>query len=373
MKVCFLIRSLAPAGAETQLVALANGLVRLGHVVSVVVFYPGGELEERLEGVDLVGMPKSGRWDISFMPKLIRYLKAFSPDIVHGYLGLGNLLASLTRFAHAGSVVWGVRASYVNLDHYDAGAKLSFHAERLCSRLAHLIIVNSYAGHEYAASIGYPHKRMRVIPNGIDTQRYKPDVEKGQEFRQGLGIPPKSVLFGMVGRVDPMKGHDLFIEAAVALAERGLLAHFVCVGDARGEYAEAMQALSGSKPELTGRFHWLGTQKDLVSVYNGIDVLVSASRFGEGFSNVVGEAMACGTPCVVTDVGDASFIVANAGVVVPPEEVISLGDAMAAMANSLNNEGGGAVRARIETQFSLERMIASSERCLSEMINNSNG
>jgi len=367
MKICFLIRSLDPAGAETQLVALANGLARRGHAVSVIVFYPGGRLESCLEGVELVRIPKSGRWDFAFLPRLVRQLRRLGPDIVHGYLGLGNLLAAVTRPFHRGATVWGVRASEVDLSRYGTGARLSFHAERACSRLAHGIVVNSHAGRDYAASIGYPADRMRVIPNGMDTARYVPSAEAGAAFRRELGLGPDDVLFGLVGRLDPMKGHDLFVGAAGRVATVLPNAHFVCVGGGQGEYAMAVRGLAASAVP-GGRFHWLGAREDLVPVYNGLDVLVSASRYGEGFPNVVGEAMSCGTPCVVTDVGDGPLLVGESGRVVPPGDGSALAAAMEALAG---RKGGGPVpelRASINARFSLERMIDASEAYFSEMV-----
>lgn len=371
MKVVFLIRSLALAGAEKQLVVLANGLAKLGHTVKVVVFYSGGELESKLEGVSLHHFSKKSRWDVSFLPRLVEFLKAEEADIVHGYMGLGNILATLCRpFFQKGVLIWGIRASNMDLSAYDVGARVSFELERVLSRFAAGIIVNSYSGMEHAASVGFPSKKMKVIPNGIDNCVYSSDQSLGIGFRNDLGLDSDVPLFGLVGRVDTMKGHDVFIRAAAEIVATGREAVFVCVGKLAGDFGRDMKKLARSFPELNGRFFWLDRRVDVVPVHNGLDVLVSASRFGEGFSNVIGEAMACGTPCVVTNVGDSARIVGDTGIVVAPDDHKALARGMAKMMDRLSEESelGRRCRSRVEDNFSTDGMVATTESYLSDKL-----
>lgn len=369
MKIVFCIRSLARAGAERQLVTLANGLALRGHDVCVVVLSSGGGLEGELENVKVVHFEKRGRWDFSFLPKLISYLRSSDPDVVHGYLGLGNILAVLCKpFLGNASIVWGVRASYVDLRRYDSGARLSFRAECFFSRFANAIIANSYAGKEYAISVGYPAELMHVVPNGIDAEAYAPAKALGASIRRSMQLDCEDVLFGLVGRVDVMKGHDVFLHAASKVASRLPHVHFVFVGKSDGKYGEDMKQLGESLPGLVGRVHWLPPREDLLPVYGAIDVLVSASRFGEGFSNVVGEAMACGVPCLVTDVGDCSYIVGDTGVVIPPEDPDTLTGGMETMLDRVENTDWGLqARARIEEKFNVENLVSLTESILESL------
>ncbi len=365
MKILFVIRGLQPGGAETQLVLLANGLASRGHDVSIAVCYPGGALESALDGVSLIGFDKKGRWDFSFLFRFIQYVRKVSPDVVHGYMGLGNILTAVCRpFVGPLLTVWGIRASNMDLDAYDFGSRVSFYAEKALSRFADCIIVNSYSGMEHAVSVGFPSDKLKVVPNGIDHGVYKGSSVRGEAFRKEIGVDVGTPVFGLIGRVDPMKGHDIFLQAASEFLATGKDAQFVCVGKVDTSYGRAMVSLSEKLAGLKGRVHWLGLRRDMASVYSGIDVLVSASRFGEGFSNVVGEAMACGTPCLVTDVGDSARIVGETGLVVKPEVPAFLAEGMGVMLDRVDRDEtlGRRCRERIVEKFSPESLIAATER-----------
>lgn len=365
MKIVFCIRSLEAAGAERQLVHLANGLARKGHAVSVGVLYPGGALEESLDDVELVAFHKKSRWDVSFLPAFIKYLRQERPDLIHGYLGLGNILSILGKPFVAGmKAVWGVRASNMDIGKYGAGAKVSYWLERNLSRFADAIIANSHAGMQHAIAHGYPQDCMYVVPNGIDVEQCQSASASDDDVRSKLGLGNENILFGMIGRVDIMKGHDLFLEAASRLAARYPQARFVCVGRDEGDYAQSMKALGERLPNLRGRIDWLQARNCLCSTYKAIDVLVSASRFGEGFSNVIGEAMANSVPCLVTDVGDSKQIIGQTGIVIRPDSVDDLHDGMERFIQHPDMQEGQEARQRIESEFSVSRLVSDSEALL---------
>ena len=187
LRIVFLIRSLGYGGAERQLAVLASGLRRRGHTISVLTFYPGGELEAdlRSSGVRVRSLEKRGRWDIAaFLANLHRAVREESPNVLHGYLGMPNIVAGATRPLFPGvRVVWGERASNMDLSHYDWLSRFSTGLGRVLSRTPDLIIVNSRAGFEHAASHGYPRGKMIVIPNGIDSDRFAPDAAAGCRVR----------------------------------------------------------------------------------------------------------------------------------------------------------------------------------------------
>lgn len=363
--ILFLIRSLSTGGAERQLVALANGLAERGHKVSVAVFYGGGDLERDLRGARLHDLGKAGRWDLpAFFLRLVRLIRKLRPDVLHGYLGTANLLSVLARpFAQRMRVVWGLRASDMDLARYDWVWRLSARLEVLASRFADRIIVNSRAGRDHAVRQGMPAKRLVIIPNGIDTDRYRPDSMAGRAVRGEWGVPDGALLVGHVGRLDPMKDHETFLRAAALLAGQRTDARFVCVGG--GDPAEARR-LEGLAADLglADRLVWAGARQDMPAVYNALDVLCLSSAFGEGFPNVLGEAMSCGVPCVATDVGDAALVMGDTGIVVPRRDHAALAAGLRARLERPDENLRAACRARILAEFGLERMVMETEALL---------
>ena len=363
----FLIRSLGQGGAERQLLNLALGLRRLGHDVAVVTFYKGEWLEKELcdEGIHVWTLGKRGRWDIVPSALRLAYLvQKARPDILHSYLTTANLLALLPKvFCPSLKLVWGIRASNVDFDCYDWFTKLSFQCECLLSRFADLIIVNSYASREYHLAHGFPGKKMVVIHNGIDTDRFKPDEKAGKRVRCEWGIEEREILIGLVGRLDPMKDHPTFLKAAALVVQQREDVNFVCVGDGPEGYREELRRLA-NKLGLTRRLNWAGFRHDMPAVYNALDVCVSASCWGEGFPNVVVEAMACGVSCVVSGVGDSALIVAEFGIVVKANEATLLAQGInAALTGALRN-GSNQLRERVINNFSIAHCVNQSQQTL---------
>ncbi|WIG56928.1 MAG: Glycosyl transferase, group 1 [Rhodanobacteraceae bacterium] len=370
-RVLFLVRSLRQGGAERQLVALACGLHRRGWPVTVVCCYGGGVFQSELEnaGVPLIDLHKRGRWDVAgFMWRLLRTLRQSDAEIVHGYMTLGNMLALLARVARPGTrVVWGVRSTIIDRTRRDWLSRLNFRLSRSAARLADGIIANSEAGAAHHASLGYPHARIKVIPNGIDTQRFRFDGEGRGRLRGEWRIDGGCTLVGLVGRIDPMKDHPTFLRAAALLAARDARLRFVCVGGGDPGFVQGIRALA-TQLGLDARITWAGPRNDMAAVFSALDIAVSSSC-GEGFSNVIAEAMVCGRPCVVTDVGDSARIVGECGVVVGPGDPPALADAIERVARDLAQPGQAerlhaAARARIEDAYSLDALLRNSEQVL---------
>ncbi len=375
MKIFFLIRSLENGGAERQLVDLAKGLAEKGHEVIVATFYGQGRLEQELNGtaVRLFSLGKTGRWDIlPFLARLVGMVRRERPDILHGYLGTANVLVTLLKLfvGRETSIVWGVRSSYMDLKRYDRLMRWSYRIECALSRFADLIVVNSEAGREYAASQGMSTKHMQVVSNGIDTSRFQPNPQARAAVRKQWGVSASVVLVGHVGRLDPMKDHKSFLLAAARLAKLRPEVGFVCVGGGSSGYAQALHEQTDSLG-LSRRLVWAGERFDMEQVYPALDMLCSSS-IGEGFPNVIGEAMACGVPCATTDVGDCRVIVGELGEVAKPSDPEELAQAMERV---WDRTSGGELRAedlrtRIQQQFSLERMVKRVEAALLALIKN---
>ncbi|MHB1075497.1 glycosyltransferase [Thiobacillus sp.] len=367
--ILFLARSLDRGGAERQLVVLAKGLACREHAVAVAVFFGGGVYEAELAEADVrvINLGKQGRWDIlPFLNRLVRLLRKERPAVLHSYLGVPNILATIIKPLLSGTrIVWGVRASNVDLSRYDWLSRLAYSLECRFARFADCIIANSCAGKRYAVANGFPEGKIVVIPNGIDTTYFRFDSKGRQQVRSEWALGEDEMLVGLVARLDPMKDHPTFLEAASRIARERHDVRFVCVGEGSADYAEVIKERAVALG-LSGRLIWAGARDNMPAVFSALDIATSSS-FGEGFSNTIAEAMACGVPCVVTDVGDSAFIVGNAGTVVAPGD----GSALAAAIQHLTNLSpaerrvlGDVGRARIVSEFGLDRLVQRTELAL---------
>lgn len=369
MKILFLIRSLNVGGAERQLVILAKDLFQRGHDISVACFYTGGALESELQaaGIDIIDLHKLNRWDVlSFFVKLIKSVRTIKPDVIYSFLTTANILTVVLKpFAAKVKMLWGVRASNMDLSHYDWLSGLSYRIECLLSKFADRIICNSYAGLEYAANNGFPEDKMQVIQNGIDTDRFRP-LDGRIRVRKEWQIADKETLIGLVGRLDPMKDPPTFLRAAAKLARENTNIRFICVGNGSEPYKTQLQQLA-TDLDLNEKLIWAGERKDMVAVFNALDIVVSSS-YSEGFSNVIAEAMSCGIPCVVTEVGDSAMIVGNIGIVVPSSCPEELHKGLKLMLQKLEPSLKNAARERIVSLYGNDVMVDATEAALQQLI-----
>jgi len=366
IRLTFLLRSLDFGGVERQTVTLAKTLAKKEYEITILCFYSGGSLTPELEGsgVRLICLAKQGRWDmIGFSRRLVRSLKILRPDVLYAYLAIPNLLTIFLKpFFPGKKMIWGVGASNIDWRSYDWFVYSTFLLERVFSRFADLIIVNSHAGRTYHASCGYPEHKMVVIQNGFDTEKFRPDRAAGRGVREEWGVSEDDLLIGLVGRLDPMKDHPTFLKAAAILQQKVPNARFVCVGKGPENYKKALSDLA-AELNITDKVIWAGARFDMHAVHNALDV-ASSSSSGEGLPNVIGEAMACSVPCVVTDVGDSARLVGDTGVVISPgnPEALAYGWELCLQKN--REELGERARARVIQEFGVPRLVDETESAM---------
>lgn len=365
-RILFVIWKLGGGGAERQVVNLAKGLDRVGHEVAIAAWWPGGSYENEIEGTSI-------RFEMLRKPRflgtlgLIRSARAlaarFRPHVIHGYLETGNFLAAFMRSPEPASrVVWGVRTSALDLSKYDRDATLLYQINRGLSWCADLVIANSRSAAEHAASQHYPRNRLRVVYNGIDTGYFRHDAKARARMRAQWGVGPGERVIGLAARLDPVKGHETFIAAAQLLVRKRANVRFACVGEG-GEvhYQPVLAALNGAG--LGDRLAWHGHLDDMPAFYSALDVATSTSR-AESFSNAIAEAMACGIPCVVTDVGDSAQIVGTAGIVVPASDPGALAAAWEAALDGPVHRPRTECVERIVELYNVARLVAETEAAI---------
>jgi glycosyltransferase involved in cell wall biosynthesis len=366
--VAFVTRSLQYGGIERQLAALARGLVRRGHRVSVLQLYDGldfgGELAEA--GIVPTSLGLRGRADLGRLARRTwPWMRSRRPDVVQGFHAESNLIALIAgRLVVPARVVWGVRL----LGLHSARDVLSHGAAGLHGRLARapdLVIANSRAGARSAAAAGVPLERLRLIRNGLDTELFRPDPAGGRALRDEWGVSSEAPLVGVVARLEPRKGAERFLAAAAAFVRRQPEARFVWVGARDTPYTRRVERLA-SELGLAGRVRFLEPRGNLPPVYSALDVgtLLSVE---EASSNAVAEAIACEVPCVVASVGELPALVDDPRLVVDGDPG-HVADAWEHAWRSVGPQARAAARQRIEGDLSLERMVNETEAALAELV-----
>ncbi len=371
MHIALLTRALDFGGAERQLVHLANGLAQRGHRVSVLTFYPGAAFDSAFgrPNPSLVVLGKRGRWDIvGFLWRLLRTIRVLDPDVIYSFLPVPNLMAVIARalVCRRAGVICGVRGTPLDLNRYDRVVRITTQMQSCVHLAADLVIANSHACADWLRRTGLTDARIAVVPNGIDTAAIQPASPfERLTARRRLGCDPEAIIVAVVGRLDPMKDHETFFRALskVVIEEPQLRA--LVVGNGPTGFAATLREQAAALG-IAGRIVWSDARHDVATVYHAVDLLCLPSAFGEGFSNVLGEAMAAGIPCIATAVGESAAILGPFGRVVPPRDARALAAAIldAARATRQNALDGLELRRRVTEVFSIERMVASTEDLL---------
>jgi glycosyltransferase involved in cell wall biosynthesis len=362
LRVAICITGLEVGGAETFLAEL---LKHRPDDLEIRVFslIDGGPIADRIAamGIEVRGLHmQAGRPSVRALFSLASQLRTFRPAIVHTWMYhadlIGGVAAKLAGVLH---VVWHLH----NSDLSPARVRLMTRAVvQTCAVLSYaipdVIVSCSQAAVRVHRARGYSAKKFVVIPNGVDTARFAPSADARTAIREEFGIGEDLPVVGLVARIDPQKNHRGFFEAARLFYERGGDCDFVLAG--RGVTVDDWQ-LPGWRDE-TGHADQIvlaGPRADMPRVMAAFDVATSSS-LGEAFPMVLIEAMACGVPCVATDVGDSALIVADTGVAVAANDALALADAwsgLLGMSAAERSELGHRARQRVVANYSID-MVA---------------
>lgn len=333
-RVLHIITGLGLGGAEMMLLKLLQASDRSAteHVVLTLT-----DLDVLAPDIRSLGVPvqslgvAGGLSGMRALWRARRLVSQFRPDAVMTWLHHADLFGvALKCLAPSIRLIWNLRCSRLSPEELPRSNILLVKLLARLSFVPAVIVANARFGMEEHVRMGYRARRWMVLPNGFDVAAFAPDAEARRAIRQQLGVSDGDFAIGMVGRYHAMKGFDTFVRAAGLLAKKETRARFVLVGtDVSGDNAELKAMLEAAG--ILGKVALLGQRRDIPAIMNAFDILASTST-SEGFPNVIGEAMSCGIPCAVTDVGDSACIVGQAGVVVQPGD----GEAMAAAWQSLS-------------------------------------
>lgn len=366
MKVCHVITGLNNGGAEGALYRLCSAGWPENYRHIVISLMDRGVYADKLErcGVEVhcLYMPRS-RITLGAVFALWRLLVNLQPSVVQTWMYHADLVGGIiARLAGIKSIAWGIR--HANLDP-EKNSRATLFLIYMCARLSmwlpSRIVSCSSVATDLHKSIGFFSEKFVTIPNGYFLDNLQVDANARSAVRDSLSLPESMPVVGMVARFDPQKDHNNFLAALGLLKKQGNM--FTCLLVGMGMDAGNLPLVEEIKrADIENEVRLLGARHDIPAVMNAIDIHVLSS-LGEAFPNVLAEAMACGTPCVTTDVGDAAFIVADTGWVVPPRKPYALADAIAAALGTMKDNDTWqqrqlACRQRIVDNFSINKMVS---------------
>lgn len=360
MNIVVIITNLATGGAEMMLHKLLQSIDRNRFQPRVISLMGKGEVGPRIEALGIpvhaLGM-RRGIPNPLVVLRLARMLRRLQPDVVHTWMYHSDLLGGLAaRLAGCRSVVWCLRHSNLAKT---ANKRSTLAVVKVCAWLSgwvpRQIVSCSHRARQVHAAVGYVDEKIQVIPNGFDLGRFVPDAAARARVRAELGLTHDAPLVGVVARYDVQKNHLGFVQVAAQVLAQLPQVHFVLAGtDVDGGNAE-LQAAIAAHPGLAAHMHLLGRRDDVPQLMAALDVLASPSH-GEAFPNVLGEAMACGVPCVVTDAGDSAEIVGSTGRVVAVGDMDGLAREMVVVLRQPAAERaalGRQARARVQAEYEI--------------------
>ena len=307
----------------------------------------------------------SGLWQFI---RLIWELRGkYKVDIIQTWLYHGDLLGGFLGAMGNVPVVWGLHNAYL-----DKKAKLTTKlVVKLCTFFSYIfpkrIISCSETAYKLHLTKGYADK-FSVITNGFNVDKYAPNIEMRIKMRAQLQLGNKKV-YGLIARFDPLKDHANFFQAAKLVADKHEDVVFLLCGKDIDVNNKALTQYI-EKNNLQDKVLLLGMRSDVDKIMQAIDYCVSSSK-SEAFPMVIGEAMASGVPCIVTDVGDSKVLVADSGWCVPKTDSAALGKAMLE-AYGLSREEYAILsekaRSRIVDNYSLEKISEEYSECYRDML-----
>lgn len=329
--ILHVVTGLNNGGAEAVLCRLASFDQAAGNKHHVISLMDRGVYADRLEraGVSVytLNFPR-GKISAKGLLKLHRLIRSIQPDVLQTWMYHSDLIGGLVgRLSGVRAIAWGIRHANFDAAHNSRTTMLLM---RICARLSSwlpckIVSCSTEATRMHQAA-GYNADKFVDIPNGYDLQNLRPDSNAGSAVRAELGIGANEFVLGMVARFDAQKDHANLVHALSQIKQRGI--PFICllVGngmDASNNVLRNWLDTAG----IADQVRLLGPRSDITAVMNALDIHVLSS-LGEAFPNVLAEAMACGTPCVTTDVGDAALIVGEHGWVVLQQDAGALANGL---------------------------------------------
>jgi glycosyltransferase involved in cell wall biosynthesis len=366
LRIVHVTTSLQVGGAESMLARLVTRTPEVARNSLVVCLGPDGPLGARMReaGATTVVLGLAARAPaVRALWKSVATVRQHEPAIIQGWMYHGNVTASLLRLvaARSATLLWNIRCT---IGDFPRSTRWVLRSNALLSALPAAVIFNSEEGLRQHVTYGFRPRHAVVLPNGFDLGALVPNETVRCAVRERLGVDAGELVIGMVARYHAMKDFGSLVKAARILTARDISFRLLLAGpnvDAANRELSHLLDASG----LSGRVLLLGEVSNVAQLYPALDLFCLSSAWGEGFPNVLGEAMACGVPCVATDVGDVRQIIADTGLVVPAEDPAALARALEEMTGRVRAsraELSHRARARMAACYDIQRVADDYDR-----------
>ena len=362
MKVIHVITDLETGGAEIMLYKLLHSLRNNAIESLVISLMERGAITEQIEAlgvkVETLGLGQGEYPGWHAIKKLKHIVRAFNPDILQGWMYHGNIATTVAVFLlgpmrRTVRLFWNVRQTLYDIDSEKTQTRWLIVLGRWLSFFPHSIIYNSNLSAEQHCNFGYLSKKTKIIPNGFNLQKFRPDKNRRKIFRKELDVSEYTILVGHISRFHPMKDHATLLRAIKHVVED------LSDIDSKQEVLFLLTG-HGVTSELSNNkaIRFLGERSDIPKIMSALDIVISSSSWGEGFPNIIGESMASEVPCVVTDVGDSAYIVGKYGRVCPVGDDQCIADSLMRLIENIEERKtmGRKARQRIKDNYSINRI-----------------
>jgi glycosyltransferase involved in cell wall biosynthesis len=363
IKIMHVITTLGPAGAENMLCRIASGMDGARFENEIVSLTDVLDLAKRLQATGVrvrsLGMQK-GTPNPFLVMRLARWIRESKPDVIQTWMYHANLVGVLAaRLAGDVPVVWGIHHSALDPR---VDKRRTILVNRACAHLSRKfparIVCCSEASLRIHRELHYASEKLEVVPNGFDLAQINRDPAARASVREELGMPADAIVIGMATRFHPNKDPHNFIRAAARLHEQMPEVRFLLCGlNVIWQNSKLVRWIDAAG--IRERCHLLGVRQDMFRLFAGMDIATTSSR-SEAFPMAIGEAMACETPCVVTNVGDSALIVGETGLVVEPGDPQGLAAAWQKLIQAgpeARRNLGMAARERVQQHFALPVIV----------------
>lgn len=376
-KILFISTGLGTGGAEIMLYQLLSRIDRSKFEPVVLSLMGRDTYGKFIEALDIPVHTleiNQGQLPLDKIGKLTQIIHQQQPDLIQGWMYHGNLAAQFSSWITGKKtpVLWSIHHSLHSLGSEKFLTQVLIRLGGLTAKLVSKIAFVSEKSRVQHQKLGYPAGNSCAIPNGFDISVFKPSDTDKNQFRDEVGLARESILIGSIARYHPMKDHANFLKAAQILLAEFPKTNFLLVGT---DVDEQNPSLSNLIVELNigERVTLMGERRDIPKIASALDIMTSSSAFGEAFPLVIGEAMSCGVPCVVTDIGDSASIVGDTGKIVPPQNPQALANAWKELI-VLGEKGrqvlGKKARQKVIKHYSLDAIVDQYENLYLHILNN---